>query len=124
MWTICLFGGREVGPTHLLAARPVSPIPMTGHSLGPAGASRTISGAVRRCIASARRRLPPLLFFVRVVLWGRDFFRYETDAKAKYNEELVQKAGPVKQWCAEGKNNKVGPAVDGGRGTLLKKNPE
>ncbi len=34
-----------------------------------------------------------------------------TDAKAKYNEELVEKAGTVKRWCAGG-GTKVGLALD------------
>ncbi len=37
-------------------------------------------------------------FFFLIILAG-------TDAKAKENKELVQKAGPVKRWCAGGGGN-------------------
>jgi hypothetical protein len=77
---------KKLPSLHSLALRGCPPPPAGNPAVYPAGAPR-----------AGKRKF-------KITLAGMN-------AKVKYNEELIQKAGNIKYWCT-GRKNEVGPAVD------------
>ncbi len=66
------------------------------------GAQSMVFGCLEAVFGPMRVPPPPWATLRYTPRAGEQLFKITlagTDAKAKYNEELIQKAGTVKRWC-------------------------